>query len=116
LKKAWEQYSETLKSSKRSNEFNLMTKSFELDENFQVTILINNPIEEDILERFKVSLTTHLRNTLENDHIRIVTHRKQEVNAGNQKMYTNTDRFNYLAKKNPDLMELKNKLGLDTEF
>jgi len=116
LKNAWKEYSESLKSSKRSNEFNLMSNRFELDENAQVTIFINNALEEDILERFKVSLTTHLRNSLQNDQIRIVTQIKKEENGNKRKMYTNTDRFNYLAEKNPDLIELKNKLGLDTEF
>ena len=116
LKNAWDQYSESLKSSRRSNEFNLMTKKYELDENSQVTIFINNALEEDILERFKVSLTTHLRNNLKNDQIRIITCLKPEENITGRKMYTNTDKFNYLAEKNPDLIELKNKLGLDTEF
>lgn len=116
LKKAWNQYSESLRSSERNNEFNLMTKVFDLDENFQITIMINNALEEDILERFKVNLTSYLRNTLENDQIRIKTMLKSEENSSNRKMYTNADKFNYLAEKNPNLIELKNKLGLDTEF
>ncbi len=116
LKKAWDQYSETLKSSRRSNEFNLMIKPYELDEKSQVIIDINNTLEEDILERFKVTLTSFLRNTLKNDQIRIITRIKSEDQANARKMYTNKDKFNYLAEKNPNLIELKNKLGLDTEF
>jgi DNA polymerase III subunit gamma/tau len=38
-----------------------------------------------------------------------------EKNAS-KRIYTNKDKFNYLAEKNPNLIELKNKLGLDTDF
>jgi len=33
-----------------------------------------------------------------------------------EKLYTNSDKFEYLAKQNPKLKELKDRLGLDYEF
>jgi len=116
LEKAWRAYLEILKTSNKSSESNLMTKPYELAEDQKITIFIDNALEEDILERFKSNLIGYLRNSLGNDQIRIITELKAKGNSKNRKIYTNTDKFNYLAEKNPNLIELKNKLGLDTEY
>jgi hypothetical protein len=41
-----------------------------------------------------------------------------ELNVTDEKkvIYTNRDKFDHLAEKNPKLKELKERLGLDTEF
>ena len=90
-----------------NNEKNLM-------EDFVVEILINNKVEEDILNRFKVDLIGFLRDRLNNNQIKIIT--KFIKKSNKKKLYTNTDKFEYLAKKNPSLNDLKTRLGLDPEF
>jgi DNA polymerase-3 subunit gamma/tau len=91
-----------------------MTQDFELLDDHTITIHISNSIEQDILIRFKTDLLKHLRDNLENDQIKIDTSLKKTEKS--EKIYTNTDKFNHLAKKNPNLIKLKNKFGLDTEF
>lgn len=114
LKKEWKNFAAKLKSERKNNEFNLMTKEFKLIDGHTVIIHINNTIEQDILLRFKIDLLKYLRDQLGNDLIRIDTEIAKEEQT--EKLYTNTDRFNYLAKKNPNLLKLKNTFGLDTEF
>lgn len=114
LKKEWESFGSQLKKEGKDNEYNLMTQDFELIDDHTITIHISNSIEQDILVRFKTDLLKHLRDNLENDQIKIDTSLKKIKKS--EKIYTNTDKFNHMAKKNPNLIKLKNKFGLDTEF
>ncbi len=114
LKKEWDTYGLQLKNEGKDNEYNLMTQDYELLDDHTITIHISNSIEQDILVRFKTELLKHLRDNLDNDQIKIDTSLKKVEKS--EKIYTNTDKFNHLAKKNPNLIKLKNKFGLDTEF
>lgn len=110
----WKNYASQFKKENKDNEFNLMSKKYELLDNHKVIIHIDNSIEQDILIRFKTELLKRLKDQLKNDLITIET--VLHKNKDTDKIYTNTDKFNYMAKKNPELLKLKNTLGLDTEF
>ena len=114
LQQFWKQYLQKLKDEKREIEFKLMERNYSLENDCQVIIDIENVIEEDILKRFKPDLLKFLQDHLRNNHIRIETRLKKSETG--QKLFTNTDKFLYLSKKYPVLNELKNKLGLDSEF
>jgi len=114
LKVEWENFTNQLKREGKDNEYNLMTQEYELRDNGNIIIHITNSIEQDILLRFKTDLLKYLKDQLENDLISIDTILKQQEQS--EKIYTNTDKFNHLAKKNPNLEILKKKFGLDTEF
>jgi len=59
-------------------------------------------------------LVTYLRNRLSNPTIKVESVMK-EMDV--KKMaYTNKEKFDLLAEKNPMLKELKERLGLDTDF
>ena len=114
LKKEWDNFSKQLKKDGKDNEYNLMSQDYELKEKTKIIIHITNSLEQDILIRFKTELLKHLRDSLNNDLIQIDTDLKKA--EASEKIYTNTDKFNHMAKKNPNLVKLKNKFGLDTEF
>lgn len=79
-----------------------------------VTIPLSNPIEEPLLQHIRVELTSYLRDKLGNSTISVVGV-LQEI--GTKKvMYTNKEKFDHLAEKNPMLRELKERLGLDTDY
>lgn len=62
----------------------------------------------------KVELTAFLREKLKNTSLQVTG----ELSASEDKkvIYTNREKFDYLADKNPILKELKDRLGLDTDF
>ena len=73
-----------------------------------------SPVHDTMLNNIKVDLTTFLRERLKNNSIQVsgglaVTDDKKVI-------YTNREKFEYLAEKNPMLKELKERLGLDTDF
>lgn len=73
-----------------------------------------SPVHETMLGNIKLELTTFLREKLKNSFIQVTG----EMTSTDDKkvIYTNREKFDYLADKNPILKELKDRLGLDTEF
>lgn len=67
-----------------------------------------------MLNNIKSELTTFLRDNLKNTTILV----SGELNEADEKkmMYTARDKFDFLVEKNPVLKELKERLGLDTDF
>ena len=83
----------------------------ELKDNFQLEIEIDNSVQEDLINNIKPDLLTYLRIELKNSLIQLNT-----VYAKNSKgrvIYTDSDKFEELLKKNPNLNLLRQKMGLD---
>lgn len=80
----------------------------------RVIITLLNPVQETMLNNIKSELTTFLRENLRNTTILVTG----ELNETDDKkmMYTSRDKFEFLLEKNPILRELKERLGLDTDF
>ncbi len=114
LKENWEKFTKVLMDEGKDREANIMKKNFTLEPGNRIIIEINNMVEDDILDWFKQDLLKFLHENLNNKTITIGT--KHNKSESVRKLYTNTDKFLYLAKKYPTLNKLKNKLGLDPEF
>ncbi|MEO5600546.1 MAG: hypothetical protein ABIR06_06440 [Cyclobacteriaceae bacterium] len=94
-------------------EYQLLSQSYELQDHMIIVQLLS-PVHETMLNNIKVELTAFLREKLRNSSIQITGH----LQTGEEKkvMYTNREKFDFLADKNPILKELKDRLGLDTDF
>ena len=74
---------------------------------------LENELEGSIFENLENKLNRKLKSVfIENVDV------KKEVTSKEKEktIYTSKDKFEYLSKKNSNLKELKNKLGLDYEF
>ncbi len=100
-----ERDSETLKVMLKRN-FVLDGTTFKLQ--------LDNQIQIDALTQLKQDLAVHLRQTLRNTTIQIAA----EVVESNteRRPYTAQEKFEFLANKNPALLELRDKLGLELVF
>ena len=79
-----------------------------------VIILIKG-VQEKVLKDEKTKLLRYLKTQLENDSISLtidVTPLKEEE----MKAYTAEDKFKKMVKKNPDLLNLKDKFDLEIDF
>ena len=94
-------------------EYQLLSQPYELVSN-QVIIQLLSPIHETMLNNIRLELTAFLREKLKNSTIQVVG----KLPTGDEKkvIYTNREKFDFLADKNPMLKELKDRLGLDTDF
>ncbi len=94
-------------------EYQLLSQPYALQEN-KIVVQLMHPVQETMLSNMKSELTTFLRERLKNNSIIVVG----EVHVSDDKkvIYTNREKFEYLADLNPALHELKERLGLDTDF
>ena len=79
---------------------------------YMVRLMIDNRTQEQMLNREKVWILEMLRDLLQNDQVNfdiVLT----EDNNNKQQLYTQRDRFMKLAEKNPSLIYLTKKFGLD---
>lgn len=111
LKAAWNEFAEQRK--KFQAEYQLLTQQFDLSDN-KVTIHLHNPVQETILANIKSDLVAYVRDRLRNQSIQV--HGEFREAEERKVIYTNKEKFDYLAQKNPVLRELKDRLGLDTDF
>jgi len=111
FKKAWKAFAEARKV--QQGDYQLLNQQFEIQEN-SVVIFLTNPIQETMLNEFKTELNTFLRDRLQNNSIQVVG--ELRVEADKKIIYTNRDKFDFLAAKNPMIKELKDRLGLDPDF
>ena len=92
----------------------ILSRELKKEGDRQVAIALRSELEVNILDRFELELVGFLRKELKNDHITIRKDIQQD--DAPQKLYTSSDKYEYLLKQNPKLKELKERLGLDFEF
>lgn len=111
LTQAWKAFAEQRKKYKA--EYQLLTQAFELHDS-TIVLHLMNPVQETLLNEMKSDLMQFIRERLQNYSIQVTGEHK---NTDTKKViYTNREKFEHLAEKNPLLLELKEKLGLDPDF
>jgi hypothetical protein len=111
LRKAWMEFAEQRK--KYQAEYQLLSQPYEM-RGKQIVVTLLSPVHETMLNNIKVEMTTFLRDKLKNSSIQVTG---ELIGSEDRKViYTNREKFDYLAEKNPVLRELKDRLGLDTDF
>lgn len=111
LQRAWNEFAEQRK--KFQAEYQLLAQPYVLKDN-RVMLTLLSPVQETMLNNIKSELTTYLREQLKNTSILVIG----ELTETDDKkmMYTSRDKFEFLVEKNPALKEMKERLGLDTDF
>lgn len=113
LQKVWKAFSE-VKADAGDTERLVLNKQVSKGAEHAVIIHLGSQLEVSFLEKFEVELVQFLRTELNNDHITIKRDIIQEEES--KKLYTSTDIFDYMMKQNPDLKDLKERLGLDFDY
>lgn len=85
-----------------------------LKENAQIVLTLESPVEHDVFNNIQTDLHTHLRTELNNGDIKVSVE-IQEHQKGDM-LYTNREKYEFMAKENPHLKELTKRLGLDPDL
>jgi DNA polymerase-3 subunit gamma/tau len=113
LRAVWNEYIEQRK--KFQAEYQMLSQPFELRNN-QVVIGLLSHVHDTMLNNIKGELSSFLRERLKNNTIQVIGELKTTGDDDKKIYYTARDKFDYLVEKNPLLKELKDRLGLDTDF
>lgn len=79
----------------------------------KIVLKVSNPLQEDDINSVLLELQNYFRRIYNNDSISVETVKSTITKT--KRMFTDTDRYNYLCKKNPTLAVLKQKFSLDFE-
>jgi DNA polymerase III subunit gamma/tau len=114
LLKAWSLFAEKIneESPRISNSLSASTPEIAADKSINLK-LDNSALKETFDHNFKNKLEHYLRQTLKNSTISINT--IVEITERNDILYTDEQKLNYIASKNPAIRELKKTLNLDFE-
>ena len=116
LNEKWVQYANEKENVGKHNLLSVIRdKKAILKENFNVCITLDNKVQEEVFNDEKTKLLGYLKTQLENDSISLIvdiTPLKEEE----MKAYTAEDKFKKMIKKNPDLLNLKDKFDLEIDF
>ncbi|HKI90421.1 MAG TPA: hypothetical protein VKA38_15455 [Draconibacterium sp.] len=83
----------------------------ELKQNYQLLLEIENTIQENLIGSIKPELVSWLRKELHNSKIQLVTKFTKKVKG--RLIYTDSEKFEEMVKKNPELALLRQKFKLD---
>lgn len=106
---------EEYKSSHKNLEVTVLKQPYRLeDEN--ITFLLNGEIQLDIFNKNRFEVLNLLRRKLNNYTISIEAQIQEDAVPEGLKLYTSSDKLNYLLEKHGALKELQKKFGLETDF
>jgi len=116
LKMFWRQYAIKSKDQGKETVYNSMIKrDLKRKENHEYILEVDNHIQVSTFSNEMGDLLGFIRGKLKNSYIEI---KVIETDAPEEEMkfQTGKDRYNALARKNPNLHSLKNTFNLDIEF
>ena len=107
--KTWKAFTESVKDNKPL--YSVLSKTPKLIDAENLQIELDSTSQEAILDDHKTTLLKYLRSTLKNSSIYL----KQTVKESErvELIYTPEEKFKYMAKKNPALLELKKRLDMN---
>ncbi|MCK5280342.1 MAG: hypothetical protein KAK04_17430, partial [Cyclobacteriaceae bacterium] len=114
LKIEWNKFAEKLKREGREREYNTLNHQVEFQKDLSIKLTLPNSFQSLTIEGLQQELLTYLRTNLNNGKIQLIT--EIEKVEDKKMIYTNSEKFEFLAEKYPDLRDLKKRLDLDTDF
>ncbi|QHL87648.1 DNA polymerase III subunit gamma/tau [Nibribacter ruber] len=116
LRQLWQAHVDRIKQTDRTLEYTIMNRDWAFDvERAEIRLSVENDVQVAEFNSFKPELLMYLRQSLGHNRLQVNIEVAQQESTG-RKLYTSQDRFNYLSEMYPELLELKTRLGLDTDF
>ncbi len=115
LKMYWQEFANKKRAQGKDSEYTILNQEITLEsDGVTVPIVLSNPLQEDIFNNCRAELLQHLRQQLNNYKLRVQTQVIRE--SAPRKLYTPSEKFQYLMGKYPELKNLRDRLGLDPDF
>jgi hypothetical protein len=107
---------EHFKKNDKNFELAILDQEIRILDGGELVLEVVGHMQEEIAGKMKSELVGLIRQFTGADRVLITVEVKKEVECGAPKLYTNTDKLNYLREKHPALAELQRKFGLEADF
>lgn len=110
--KQWHIYAAKLKTEGKHNVLSVFNASAPVMlRPYEFEIVVGSKVQENLFRIERPNILNYLRSNLKNFSIEINSRVDEQVMV--KKPYTNQEKFQHMAAKNPQLMELKRRFNLD---
>ncbi len=107
----WKEYVDRL--ADRPNLQSTLSDVPEIEENNRLVLKIANSVQDSLIDQIKPELVSFLRRELKNSKIQLLT--RIEETSKEKLIYSDSEKYAEMIKKNPELDLLKQKFNLDFE-
>ena len=107
---------EHFRKADKKMELAILDQPIQVKDGGEVVLGVMGSIQEEIAGKMKPELVGLIRQFTGADRVTITVELVEEVDNGRPKLYTNTDKLNYLRDKHPALAEFQRKFGLEVDF
>lgn len=97
-------------------ELAILDQPIQVRDGGEVILEVMGHMQEEIAGKMKPDLVSLIRQFTGADRVQISVEVKEEVDNGKPKLYTNSDKLNFLRQKHPALAEFQRKFGLEVDF
>ena len=111
LQVKWDEYVNRL--SDRPNLQSTLSDVPEIEQDFRLVLKIANSVQDNLIDQIKPELVSFLRKELKNSKIQLVT--RISETSKEKLIYSDSEKYAEMIKKNPELDLLKQKFNLDFE-
>ena len=110
----WDKFTNDLQMENRMTEYVIFNRKLRLEGTI-IHLEVDNDIQlEKVVSILRNEMVTYLRRQLQNTSIQLESTVAEQENT--TLIYTQADKFKFLAEKNPALHELRSVLGLDYDY
>jgi len=115
LHRVWQELAEERRAQDRMSEYWVLNRPVTAGPDHHIELAVDNPIQVDQFNEMRVEFLAELRRRT--GHPRLTVQPVVTAAAPTaRKLYTATDKFEYLAERFPALREAKQRLGLEADF
>ena len=115
LQRVWQELAEERRAQERMSEFWVLNRPVMANAEHNIELAVDNPIQVDQFNEMRVEFLAELRRRT--GHPRLTVQPVVMAAAPTaKKLYTASDKFEYLAERFPALREAKQRLGLEADF
>jgi DNA polymerase-3 subunit gamma/tau len=115
LQRVWKEIAEERRAQDRMSEYWVLNRPIAANAEHSIELAVDNPIQIDQFNEMRVEFLADLRRRTGHPRLNVQPVLTEAAPTA-RKLYTSTDKFEYLAERFPALREAKQRLGLENEF
>ena len=113
LQRVWKELTEERKPISMMH-YSLLNRPVQANEQHMILLRVDNPVQEDQFNDLRSEFLGELRRRTGYPRLNVTVELVERVEIG-RKLYTSTDKMDYLMERYPMLVEMKQRLGLDVD-
>lgn len=106
---------ENFKNQNRGMELAILNQPIKVLGN-EICLEITGHVQEEIALKMKPDLLSMIRDYTGIKRVLLRLEVKEEIETGKNKLYTSSDKFNFLKERHAALAEFQRRFGLETDF